>query len=223
MRTVTLSGWGQPHDALTGLASASQAIDYSHASSPEEAIRMIAHLAKDADRIIGWSLGGQLATRAVAAGVIAPKQLVLIAVPYQFVGEGAQGQETFKKFHGNYKANPKRTLDKAWELVHYEDTQSQFVSDQLALFDKDAVLKRDWLRWLEALEHYTCDGLDFSQFPRTLLVHGDKDKVVSFDQAQRFAAKIPQAKLHVWEGCGHAPHFHNPAKLQKLIHEHSHV
>lgn len=223
MKTVTLSGWGQPHDALTGLALGSQAIDYSHAANASEAIRMIASLAKGADRIIGWSLGGQLAARAVAEGAVAPKHLVLIATPYQFVGEGAQGQETFRKFHGNYKANPKRTLDKAWELIHYEDSQSRFISDQMALFDKDAVLKKDWLRWLDALEHYSCDALDFSRFPRTLLVHGEKDRVVAPGQSQRFAEKIAQAKLSLWEDCGHAPHLHNAAKLQKLIHEHAHV
>jgi len=223
MKTVTLSGWGQPHDALTWLVAGSQAIDYSHASSPAEAIRMIASLARDAEAVIGWSLGGQLAARAIAQKAIAPEKLVLIATPFQFVGEGAQGQETFKKFHGNYKANPKRTLDKAWELIHYEDSQSSFISDQLALFDKDAVLKKDWLRWLEALEHYSCDEIDFSGFPNTMLVHGAHDKVVMPEQSQRFAEKIKGAKVHVWEECGHAPHFHNAGKLQKLIHAFFHV
>lgn len=218
MRTVTLSGWGQPHDAL-----GADAIDYAHASSAEEALRMIAHIAGDAERIIGWSLGGQLAVRAVAAGKIKPKQLVLIATPYQFVDDSAVGRETFGKFHANYKTNPRRTLHKAWELIHYEDERSDFISDQLASFDKDMVLKKDWLRWLNLLSDFSCEILDFSGFPPTLLVHGDKDKVVDVSQSARFAKSIPGAQLAVWEGCGHAPHFHDKKKLDALMAGHAHV
>jgi len=223
MRTVTLAGWGQPHDALIGVVAGSAAIDYSHASGASEAIRMIAHEARDAERVIGWSLGGQLAVRAIVEGAIAPKQLVLIATPYQFVGDEVMGPETFAKFHASYKLNPKRTLDKAWELIHYEDTRAEFIRDQLELLDRDMVLKKDWLRWLGILEHYDCDVLDLDGFPRTLLVHGMKDKVVSSEQSKCFHSKIKHSKLELWEGCGHAPHLHDMARLQRAIHGHADV
>jgi len=223
MRTVTLAGWGQPHDALSALALGSTAIDYSHASNASEAIRMIASLASDAECIIGWSLGGQLAVRAIAEGAIKPQQLVLLATPYQFVDDHALGRETFAKFYSNYKNNPQLTLHKAWELIHYQDAQAPYIRDQLALFDHNAVLKKDWLRWLDLLEHFSCDSLDFAHFPRTLLVHGTKDKVVAPEQSKRMAARIKNARLELWEGCGHAAHLHDAARLQKLIQEHQHV
>jgi len=222
MRTVTLSGWGQPQDALVHLMPGSQAIDYAHAANASEAIRMIASVAKDAKRIIGWSLGGQLAVRAVAEGAIAPAQLVLIATPYEFVAD-VFGRETFEKFYANYKTNPKRTLHKAWELLHYEDSQSQYISDQLASFNKDAVLEKDWLRWLHLLGEFSCESLDFSRFPRTLLVHGTKDVVVPPDNSARMAKRIKGAQIELWEGCGHAPHLHDAARLQKRIEEHANV
>jgi pimeloyl-[acyl-carrier protein] methyl ester esterase len=217
MHTVTLSGWGQPHDALAHLAPDSVAIDYAHAANASEAMRMMA--AHAPERVIGWSLGGQLAVRAVASGLIKPKQLVLIATPYQFVAEDALGRETFAKFYANYKNNPRRTLHKAWELIHYEDAKSDYISDQFALFDKDAVMQKDWLRWLGLLEEFSCEALDFSRFPRTLLVHGTHDKVVDFAQSERMAARIAGAQLERWEHCGHAPHLHNGARLRKLIEE----
>lgn len=173
--------------------------------------------ANNPERIIGWSLGGQLAVRAVASGLIKPKQLVLIATPYQFVAEGALGRETFDKFYANYKNNPRRTLHKAWELIHYEDAKSDYISDQFALFDKDAVMQRDWLRWLGLLEDFSCESLDFRRFPRTLLVHGTRDKVVDITQSERMATCIAGAELERWEDCGHAPHLHDAARLQKLI------
>lgn len=218
MRTITLSGWGQPHDALAHLAPDSVAVDYAHAANASEAIRMIA--THEPQRVIGWSLGGQLAVRAIAAGAIAPTQLVLIATPYQFVADDAVGRETFAKFYANYKNNPRRTLHKAWELIHYEDARSDYISDQFALFDKDAVMQRDWLRWLGLLEEFSCEALDFSHFPRTLLVHGTRDKVVDAAQSERMKVRIAGAQLERFEHCGHAPHLHDAGRLQKLIEAH---
>jgi pimeloyl-[acyl-carrier protein] methyl ester esterase len=220
MRTVTLSGWGQPHDALASIIPGSTAIDYAHTANAEEALRMIGSLAQYAERIIGWSLGGQLAVRAVARGVVAPKQLVLLATPYQFVDDGAMGRETFDKFHANYTANPKRTLDKAWELIHYEDAQAPYIRNQMATLDKDAVLKKDWLRWLNLLDGFSCDKLDFKNFPPTLLVHGMKDKVVAAAQSQRMASRIKHAKLELWKECGHAPHLHDIKRLRQMVESH---
>lgn len=216
MKTVTLAGWGQPYQALSHLVPGSVAIDYAHAANASEAIRMIAAAAKEAQRVIGWSLGGQLAVRAVAEGAIAPKQLVLIATPYQFVADG-WGRETFDKFYANYKTNPRRTLHKAWELIHYEDAKSDYIRDQFASFDKDAVLAKDWLRWLALLNDYNCERLDFSGFPPTLLVHGMKDKVVESEQSKRMAARIKNATVDLWENCGHAPHLHDAERLRGLM------
>ncbi len=221
MRTVTLSGWGQPHDALAQLVPGAEHIDYAHAANATEAMRMLA--AHQPERIIGWSLGGQLAVRAIAAKMIQPKQLVLIAVPYQFVAGDALGRETFAKFFANYQANPRRTLHKAWELLHYEDARSDYIADQLAALDKDAVLAKDWLRWLSLLEHFSCEALDFNHFPNTLLVHGKRDKVVEPSQSARMAARIKNSRLELWEDCGHAPHWHDAARLRTLIESHQHV
>ncbi len=218
MKSITLSGWGQPSDALSGLISGSVAIDYAHAANFSEALRIITAAAGDAEIVVGWSLGGQLAARAVAAGMISPKNLILIATPYQFVADDI-GRETFNKFYNNYKINPQRTLHKAWELLHYEDSQAQYISDQLASFDKDEVLKKDWLRWLALLAEFSCATLDFANFPRTLLVHGDKDIVVSVENSRRMAEKINDSRVEIWKNCGHAPHLHDAGRLRALIND----
>ena len=98
MKTLTLSGWGQPFDTLSHLAPGAHAVDYAHAANASEALRMIASQGGDAELVIGWSLGGQLAARAVAEGLLSPRLLVLIAAPFQFVGGSAMGPETFAKF-----------------------------------------------------------------------------------------------------------------------------
>ena len=223
--TICLSGWGQPFDALSGIAPDAKHIDYAHASNAGEAVRMIA--LEEPQCVIGWSLGGQLAVRAVAAGMIAPKYLVLIATPYQFVRNETlplgMPREQFDQFHQNYAKNPKRTLNKAWELVHHNDIRADYISLHLHSYDKDEVQKRDWLRWLRLLDGFSCDALEFAHFPPTLLVHGSHDVVVEPAQSLRFQEKIPGAQLHVWEGCGHAPHWHDEARLKREIAAFCHV
>jgi pimeloyl-[acyl-carrier protein] methyl ester esterase len=219
---LCLSGWGQPHDALAVIAPDATHIDYAH-HAVEQALEAIA-AAGHHDRVIGWSLGGQLAVRAISHGIIKPKQLVLIAVPFQFVKNEAlplgMPRDTYDQFKQNYSTNPKRTLNKAWELISYGDVRDKYVREQLAKHDKNKVLQADWWRWLHDLEKFSCEGLTFDAFPPTLLIHGDKDAVVWTEQSERFAGLIDRSTLEIWPGCGHAPHWHDTDKLKKLIETH---
>ncbi|MDX2112619.1 MAG: alpha/beta hydrolase [Alphaproteobacteria bacterium] len=224
MSIATLSGWGQPHDALTKLLPGSHAIDYAASESVEAALAIIGREARGHDALVGWSLGGQLAARAVAEKIIQPKKLVLIAAPYQFVQSPASKlgmpRLTFDQFTSNFSSNPLRTLTKAWDLVGYEDVFSDAIRSQLAAFSKHAVLANNWLSWLSLLDGYSCDALDFDHFPPTLLLHGEADVVVDASQSARFAERLPQATLSLWPGCGHAPHWHDTTRFKQLITEH---
>ena len=179
------------------------------------------------DAVIGWSLGGQLAARALAAGMLAPKKLVLIATPFQFVEMEKNGlgmkRDTFNTFFDNYMKHPMRALHKAWELIVHDDRHAPFIRENLQAFSKQGVLANDWLKWLGMIDGFSCESLDFRAFPPTLLVHGENDAVVEAEQSRRFAQRIPAARLEIWPDCGHAPHWHDTEKLRRLVGEHLHV
>jgi len=226
MKLLALSGWGQPHDALAEAFPDATHLCYARHDSVEEALADIADTARGHDAVIGWSLGGQLAARAISAGLIAPKKLVLIAAPFEFVEMGGglgMPRGTFDKFFDNYVHNPMRTLHKAWDLVHYNDAYSSHVKDVLSSFSKQAVLNNDWLKWLSLIDGFSCEGLNFSKFPSTLLVHGKQDAVVESAQSEHFAGHIKESQLEIWPDCGHAPHWHDTNKLRHLVQEHLNV
>lgn len=228
MKTLVLSGWGQPHDALASLLPDATHLPYAHHDSLEGALSAIAKEGQSHDMIVGWSLGGQLAVRAIGAGLVRPKKLVLIAAPFQFVAKDAKdnlgmGPATFQKFRDNYAKNPVRTLDKSWELVAYDDARADQVRAQLFAFDKQAVIANDWLKWLDRLENHSLHDLPMNHFPPTLIIQGEKDAVVSARQAQHFAHIIPQSKLILMPQAGHAPHWHDPRAVARHIKEHGHV
>ncbi|MDE3016341.1 MAG: alpha/beta fold hydrolase [Pseudomonadota bacterium] len=221
---LTLSGWGQPHDALEAVAPGATHVNYAKHGSAEAALSAIADTGRGYDTVIGWSLGGQLAVRAVAAGMLAPKKLVLIAAPFQFVGgEAGMGRDTYKKFRDNYAKNPARTLDKAWALIHQGDTRVGYIEKQLEAQDKNAVLRHDWLRWLEAMEDFSFSDIPLAGMPKTLLIHGGADVVVAPQQSRYFAKMLPQAELMMLPGAGHAPHWHDTEAVAAAIKEFARV
>ncbi len=223
-KILTLSGWGQPHDALALIAPDATHFDYSHFANVDDALAAIAEEAKNHDAVIGWSLGGQLATRAIAAGLMRPEKLVLIGVPFQFVKNETLAlgmpQDQFQKFRDNYAKNPMRTIHKSWELVAMGDKNLDTVKANLEKFDKEAMLTKNWLHWLDNLNGFSCSSLDFSGFPHTLLLHGQRDAVVSHKQAEEFVKNIPQAKHILLEDAGHAPHWHDASRIRQHIQEH---
>lgn len=224
MRTLVLSGWGQPHDALNSALPDATHFAYAHYDSTKVAMAAIAESASEHDCVVGWSLGGQLAVRAISEGLMQPKKLVLIGVPFQFVKseELPLGMPplVYQTFCDNYASNPKRTLRKAWDLISYGDQREQDVKQYLSQHDKEEILSTNWQRWLEDLRTFSCEGFNWKNFPPTLLIHGDKDAVVWHEQSERFARLIPSATLEIWPGCGHAPHWHDSKKLYELIKTH---
>lgn len=224
MKALTLSGWGQPHDALKAIAPDATHVDYARAESVAAALAIIAQEATQHDVIIGWSLGAQLAVRALAAKMVAPRALVLIAPPFQFVASPKKDlgmkRDLYEKFRDNYARNPARTLDKAWELVVKGDAHTEEVREYLAQQDKAQVLAKDWLQWLHLLDGFSCEDLYLADFPPTLIVHGKDDAVIDSVQAGYFTRTIPKMRSVLWEECGHAPHWHDSAALKTLVAEH---
>ncbi|MBG0828249.1 alpha/beta fold hydrolase [Planomonospora sp. ID67723] len=68
-------------------------------------------------------------------------------------------------------------------------------------------------------------GLDWSRTERampdtripTLVVWGRQDTVQPVERAQRFADLLPEARLHVLEGCGHLPQLDCPEPVNRLL------
>lgn len=214
---LALSGWGQPHDALEAVAPGARHVDYA-GGTLEQAMDTLAGYA-DARTVIGWSMGGMLAVRAVAAGVLRPERLVLIATPYQFARTPARAlgmpQDVLAQYRENFVRSPERTLQKSYALIAHGDARAERVQPQLQAA-RARLPGHDWLYWLDVLAAGSAQGLDLQGFPPTVLVHGDRDAVIRLEQSEAFARALPQAALHVFEGCGHAPHWHDGARLMRL-------
>ncbi|OGC04745.1 hypothetical protein A2276_02075 [candidate division WOR-1 bacterium RIFOXYA12_FULL_43_27] len=52
-----------------------------------------------------------------------------------------------------------------------------------------------------------------------LLIHGDKDRICSVEASKYMAEVIPDARLVVFKGVGHAPFIEQPEKFKKIVEE----
>jgi pimeloyl-[acyl-carrier protein] methyl ester esterase len=220
MKTLALSGWAQPADAVANAIAPDAAIfDYSDYPSAEASFAGLQKFA-DAEQVIGWSLGGQLALRAMAAGILKPKSLVLIGVPYQFLQspqvKTAMDPLTYTTFRNNYAADPARTSARFHALVAKGDQKFRSVMDQLDHHEAVADTSR-WLPWFDVLGEVSLHDVDLSATPAALIIHGEADGIVPVAQAEMLANALPSAHLQRWEGAAHAPHLHDAARLREAI------
>ncbi len=223
MRVMTLSGWGQPHDALSEAFPDATHLKYAHLPSMQQALELIAGASKGHDAVVGWSLGGRLAAQATFAGLMRPEKLVLIASAFQF-SKSAElplgiSKEQYDKFRDNYQRNARRALDKGWELIIKGDVHAERIRPRFTDVAKQSVLGNDWLRWLDDLNGFSFHGKNLKEMPPTLLIHGTNDAIVYPQQSQHFASQLPHSRLVMFKECGHAPHWHNPVLVRNTVKE----
>jgi pimeloyl-[acyl-carrier protein] methyl ester esterase len=218
------NGWAQPPDGLSILAPEALHLDYRECRDFTCTTGLIATLAPRVQRAIGWSLGGSLLMQAIARGGLQAKQLVLIAPPVQFVSSEVfpHGMDrlTFDLFYQNYRNDPARTAARFSGLIAKGDRQSRQILHALGEWEGSHQAEI-WHPWLDLLNEQSFDDYLISHLPPTLIIHGEKDAIVSIKQSEAFAAHVPQVTLQVWHDSGHAPHLHDLAGVRAAIADHA--
>jgi pimeloyl-[acyl-carrier protein] methyl ester esterase len=203
MNIITLSGWGQASDSLSGIAPDALHLDYLACNSAETFMQK---LPPSCDILIGWSLGGQLAIRATP--LLKPKMLILIATPF------ALASPEFDAFHTAFLRDPESSLQRFTLLMAHGDSNARNIIRNSSL----TAHRKPLPYWLGLLKSFDAATVDFAGFPRTLIIHGSNDAIVSVEQAKQLAGRITGSSLHCIEQCGHAPHLHNRQEIYTIIH-----
>lgn len=223
MEICALSGWGQPADSLALIMPKKADVTYisyvQHGSSAAFFDALRPQKLKP-DILVGWSLGGQLAARLVAEGIIKPRLLVLLAAPYQYLADDKHPEGMnpmlFWTFCQSFRAFPAQTMQRFMLLIAHGDKHMKQLAEQLNI-DSDNMLR--WADWLDELRDFSGDVLSFKNFPRTLIVQGQQDEVVPAPQAQTWHRKIKNSRIEPIDFCGHAPHLHSPADIRSWMEE----
>lgn len=229
-RVVCLSGWAQNCESIAPVFNELNQnleiinFDYSKYNQIDDLFFALKNLNKNLeispDILCGWSLGGQLAIRLIAAKIFNPKLLILIAPPFQFVKSptisAAMPESAFFEFRNNFAKSPDKTLKRFSILSLMNDKNAAQLISNLQITDEN---HHNLIFWLDELKRFSCHEIDFSNFPPTLLIQGAGDMVVHPNQAHLFKEKISDLKLEILSNTGHAPHLGNLEKVKEIIRE----
>lgn len=220
LQTITINGWGQNNGYLNNLIPASREIKYGHLNKINDFYAEFQNT--KCDVLIGWSLGGQMAIRAVEKKIVSPKLLVLISTPFQFVNSKEIRCGITKSIYANfvreYNSDPINTLRKFSVMISRNDDNAKNILEELR---KSEQKEENWKRWLFELGEFSCKDIDFKDFPKTLIIHGRDDSIVDVTNTSLFLSLIKDCKVEVFDGCGHAPHIHSHDKVSKIIQEYT--
>lgn len=220
---LTISGWAQkPDSLLKALPAGMHAayVDYLPCADFAEMAATLLPAHAGANVVMGWSLGAQLAVRAVAAGYLKPKLLVLFSPPYQYVNGGGiecgSPKILFKAFTQGFRLTPVKILNHFAQNMIGEEHPLSGVFETI---EQDPTRLKQWVRWLKILGDFSCDTLDLSAFPRTLIFHNRLDPITPSAQSELFLKELGNARLTFVELKGHAPHLQAPEQVQAILRE----
>jgi pimeloyl-[acyl-carrier protein] methyl ester esterase len=218
MTVVCLTGWQQPADALAKAAPDAVHFDYGAYDNLGDCYRALADIG-EVETAVGWSLGACLLLPAVAHGIIVPKRIVLLAAQYQYLRDEsfpdgmpqALAQET-REF---YFTDPEKMVVHLSQLIARGDSEERTILRRYV--PQRPKLWPNGMFWLQQLERFSCESLDLSCLPQTHILHGAQDVIAPPAHAQALHRAIPASELHLWERCGHAPHWHDADAVSRII------
>ena len=171
------------------------------------------------DVVIGWSYGSQLAIKKIETGFLRTKLLILIAPIFQFVeneiNKIGMPVEAFYAFLSGFNKHPEATMQHLVAMSASGDENSNLVFDKMKTQDLNVLSKYALEQQLLVLKEFSCFDVNFKKFPKTICFSGANDAVVASSQTKLFAEKIKDFELHIFENCGHAPHFSHLEEIKK--------
>lgn len=192
--------------------------------------RLIARL-PDRFLLMGWSLGGMLATHMASVYPQRVMGLLTLGTNVKFVADAdwptAMGSADFEAFRSGFEQAPELTLKRFAGLMAKGDTSherellktlrqsAQSSWQDAAVQELSPQLWQQGLQWLESLDNRTAySGLTLPGLH--LLAEGDA--LVPVQLAESLRQLNRQQKVTVIDGCAHALHWSDPQRLtQELL------
>lgn len=173
--------------------------------------------------LVGWSLGGMLATQLAQRHPKKIKALITIASNAVFVARPewpeAIASATFSQFYQDFEQDAPATWTRFCALQALGDSKRKIVAQQLrqqvAPQPERETLWRQGLQWLEIIDNR--GALAELAVPQYHLF-GAADALVPANAADHLRQVMPAAALaEVLPECGHAPHVANPELIAQKI------
>lgn len=211
---------------LPGHGQSTAGKDYSLGSLANDLASWMEGLQLTDVRLLGWSLGGQIALRLASLTKQRLSRLLLVATTPRFVadeewGNGlAEGQ--VRIMARGLKRRFARTLEDFFNQQFGEQEISEVRRQWLSEHLSPMVIPPQQEAALGGLEILRTSDLRMQlaelDMP-TLVMHGAEDKIVPSGAGRYLAQALPQARLQLLEQAGHAPFLSYPEDVFQMWRE----
>jgi len=173
--------------------------------------------------LVGWSLGGQIAL-AIESQLSDLKGLVLISTTPRFrqSSDWTSGcsDEVWQGFSQAALHSTPKLMHRFFQMMMVGDNLSRVDLQQIAKesFNKETqptpLALQAGLALLSSLDLRS--HLKHMPLP-TLIIHGAQDVIVPLTAGQYLAVHIPNAKVHTFQVCGHAPFLSHHVAFNQVL------
>lgn len=186
----------------------------------DQTLELMAKAIPAGANLLGWSLGGMLATRFAAQFPEQINRLVTIAANLSFVARedwsDAMPAQILDGFIEQFSVKPERTLKQFCGLEAKGDLQERELLRWLR--DNSAEAEADWvigLQWLRELDNRQA----FTEYKESASLHlfAEMDALVPAKAATMMTTLNDRARIKVLPGVSHALHLSSPDQVAKLI------
>ena len=160
--------------------------------------------------LIGWSMGGMIALKTAVLSPEKVKALVLVSTTPKFVSSPDYPYGLPLALLRNLKKKIRLIGVKAFHALAFKDLQIPgLVETPIEQAEKE----------LAELEQVDLRELPARIEVPTLIIHGNKDPIVSVESAEYLAKNISGSELHIYDNVGHAPFLEKPKHFNQCLRE----
>jgi len=200
---VALGGWAYPSSSFSPLLKAwgpHQSVQYIRFDQTLDGV------VTQPDLIIGWSLGGLRVLEAVANRTIQPGKMVLISTTARFCAsegyDAGVNQSALRSMMLGLKRNRIATLTAFYKDAVYPECPDNDAMERRVL-ESDIFPDVSLLQGLRLLDEMDVRQLLTKLTTPTLILHGEKDRIIPAGSAAYLSRQIPHAAIHVHPTSGH--------------------
>jgi pimeloyl-[acyl-carrier protein] methyl ester esterase len=196
---------------------------WQDADGLEGMARAVLEIAPDRAAWLGWSLGGLVAAQAALAAPARIERLLLLAATPSFVRRpdwpSAMAPEVLESFADDLRCDYRRTLRRFLALqVHGSDTAEGVLRELRArLLQRGEPSPQALRAGLEILRTADLRARFADIACPVLFLMGARDMLVPAAGARQAAAHMPNARVEVVAGAGHAPFLVCPACVARVL------
>jgi len=171
--------------------------------------------------LIGWSLGGILATQLAARYPNKITKIITLAANAKFVAsenyKAAMSPSTNRQFNQGFSTDPAGTLKLFCGLLSQGDSNERALLKKVRSLIQPDVANKNWSQALELLSQIDNREVFAKLSQEGLHLLGEKDALVPVTAYDFMSISNPKQKLKIIPAAAHAIHWSNPELIASLI------